>query len=255
LPAASAGNRFEGTTTLITGGSRGIGFAVAERIVAEGGRVVLTARGAEGVAEAVEKLGGPEVATGVHGKVDDQAHVDELFSTVDRLGGVTHLVNNIGINPVYGPLVELTREAAVKILGVNVIASLEIARRAVAAGVRERGGAIVNIASIAGVLSSPGIGLYGVSKSAIIGLTRQLAAELAPEVRVNSVSPAAVKTKFAKALYEGREQELSEHYPLARLGEPEDIAGPVAFLLSHDAAWMTGQNLVIDGGASIVGPE
>jgi len=251
----STAQRFSGTTTLITGGSRGIGFAVAERLVAEGGRVILTARNEEGVAAAVASLGGADVATGLHGKIDDPHHIDRLFELAAEFGGLSHLVNNIGINPVYGSLVDLSPDAAAKILGVNVIASLEVTRRAATAGVRDRSGAIVNIASIAGVLSSPGIGMYGVSKSAVIGLTRQLAAELAPEVRVNSVSPAAVKTQFARALYEGREAEVASAYPLARLGEPADIAGPVAFLLSADAAWITGQNIVIDGGVSVVGPE
>lgn len=246
-------NRFENTLTLITGGSRGIGFAVAQRLVAEGGRVIITARGEEGVNEAVAKLGA--AATGVHGKIDDPIHVEELFNKIAELGQLTHLVNNIGINPVYGQLTELTREAAEKILSVNVLASLEVTKKAVAQGLKENSGAIVNIASIAGVLSSPGIALYGVSKSAIIGLTKQLAAELAPHIRVNSVSPAAVKTKFARALYEGREDEVAAKYPLKRLGVPEDISGPVSFLLSQDAAWITGQNIIIDGGASIVGPE
>jgi NAD(P)-dependent dehydrogenase (short-subunit alcohol dehydrogenase family) len=116
----------------------------------------------------------------------------------------------------------------------------------------ERGGAVVNIASVAGVSTSPGIGMYGVSKSAVVGLTRQLAAELAPKIRVNAVAPAAVKTAFAKALYEGREQEVAGKYPLKRLGVPADVAGPVTFLLSDDAAWVTGQTLVIDGGATLI---
>ena len=108
----------------------------------------------------------------------------------------------------------------------------------------------MNIASVAGLRPAPGIAYYGVSKSALIGLTVQLAAELAPQVRVNAVAPAVVKTRFAAALYEADEAEAAAAYPLGRLGEPEDIGAAVAFLASADAAWITGQTLVIDGGAA-----
>jgi NAD(P)-dependent dehydrogenase (short-subunit alcohol dehydrogenase family) len=135
-----------------------------------------------------------------------------------------------------------------KIIEVNVLGSLAWARGAVEAGLSR---SIVNIASIAGVGAAPGLGAYGISKAALINLTTQLAYELAPGIRVNAVAPAIVKTEFAKALYEGREQEVAAGYPLARLGHPDDVAGPVAFLLSDDAAWITGQTVVIDGGGSL----
>ena len=117
----------------------------------------------------------------------------------------------------------------------------------------EHGGSIVNVASIAGVRASPGIGMYGVSKAALIRLTMELAVELGPRIRVNAVAPAVVKTKFATALYEGREEQVSAAYPLKRLGVPEDVAGVVAFLLSDQASWVTGQTLVLDGGVTLAG--
>ena len=126
------------------------------------------------------------------------------------------------------------------------------APRGLGANVAEPG-AIVNIASIAGVRPSPGIGYYGVSKSALIGLTLQLADELSPAVRVNAVAPAVVKTRFASALYQGREDELAKGYLLGRLGVPEDVASAVAFLASADASWITGQTLVLDGGLTLRG--
>ena len=138
-----------------------------------------------------------------------------------------------------------------KILGINVMAALDWSRDAVAAGIGARNGSIVNIASIAGISAAPGIGFYGVSKAALISLTTQLAFELAPDIRVNAVAPAVIKTRFAEALYDGREAEAAAIYPLARLGVPEDVSGVVAFLLSADAAWITGQTIVIDGGGSI----
>ena len=118
---------------------------------------------------------------------------------------------------------------------------------------RDRGGAIVNVASVAGVRPAPGIAFYGASKAMLIHLTEELAVELGPTIRVNAVAPAVVKTKFAKALYEGREEQVSAPYPLKRLGRPEDIAGAVAYLLSDDAAWVTGQTLVLDGGVLLRG--
>jgi 3-oxoacyl-[acyl-carrier protein] reductase len=135
---------------------------------------------------------------------------------------------------------------------VNVLAALGWARRALAAGLGEqRQGAIVNMASVAGLAPAPGIAWYGVSKSALIGLTVQLAAELAPHVRVNAIAPAVVKTRFATALYERDEEGVAAAYPLRRLGEPADIGAAAAFLASSDASWITGQTLVIDGGAGL----
>ncbi len=235
---------------MITGASRGIGLAVAQRLVAEGARVCVTARKAEGLAAAVEQLGGPEVAVSVAGRADDPEHQAEAIATaVGTFGRIDVLVNNTGINPAYGPLTELDEDIARKIMDVNVLAALSWVRRALGAGLGANGpGAVVNVASIAGLTPAPGIAYYGVSKSALIGLTMQLAAELSPTVRVNAVAPAVVKTKFAAALYESNEAEVAKSYPLGRLGEPDDIAAAVAFLASADAAWITGQTLVIDGG-------
>lgn len=245
--------RFEGRTALVTGASRGIGFAVAQRLVADGAHVVITARGEAGVGDAVARLGADR-AVGIAGHADDPAHRAEVAEHLAQLGAVDLLVNNVGINPVYGPLLGIDEGAARKILEVNVLGALEWTRLAIAGGLAERRGAIVNIASLAGVASSPGIAMYGVSKAAVLSLTRQLAVELAPAVRVNAVAPAVVKTDFAKALYAHDEARAARPYPLGRLGEPEDVAGPVAFLLSDDAAWITGQTIVIDGGVSVAVP-
>lgn len=240
-------DRFDGTVTLITGSSRGIGYAVAERIVAEGGSVVITGRNAEKLETARAALG--DRATAVAGAADDPEHQAAVFAHITQTHGrLDHLVNNAGINPAYGPLRGTDPGAARKILEVNVIGAWSWARQALDAGLTS---AIVNIASVAGLASSPNLGFYGISKAALINLTIQLAEELAPTIRVNAVAPAVVKTRFAAALYEGREEEVARAYPLARLGEPEDIAGPVAFLLSDDAAWITGQAITIDGGSSI----
>ena len=239
---------------LVTGASRGIGLAVATELVARGARVCVTARTAETLAEAVEKLGGPERAIAVPGKADDPAHQEEAVArTLESFGRLDMLVNNTGINPVFGSVLDVETSAAAKIFGVNVLAPLAWTKRARDAWMGEHGGSIVNIASIAGLQASPGIGMYGVSKAALIRLTIELATELGPGIRVNAVAPAVVKTRFATALYEGREEEAAKAYPLKRLGVPEDVAGAVAFLLSDDAGWITGQTVVLDGGLLVGG--
>lgn len=241
--------RFDGRTALVTGASRGIGLAIAKRLVADGARVVITARGQETLDAAVVELGGSDLAIGIAGKADSAEHRAEVFAQISRqFGTLDYLVNNAGINPAYGTLAAISDDVARKIFDVNVLGTLAWIREAVAAGLTT---SIVNIASIAGVTAAPGIAMYGVSKAALINLTSQLAFELAPGIRVNAVAPAVIKTDFAKALYEGREEQVAAAYPLKRLGIPADVAGPVCFLLSEDAAWITGQTIIIDGGGTL----
>jgi len=252
--ATSTGGRFAGRTAIVTGASRGIGLAIAERLVDEGARVVITARNKEALDEAVEQLGGPAHALGVAGKADDVEHqADTVRQAIELFGSCDLLVNNTGINPAYGPMVELDLGAARKVVEVNCIAALSWVQQVHQAWMKEHGGAVVNVSSVSGVRPAPGIGFYGASKAMLISITELLAVELGPDIRVNAVAPAVVKTKFATALYEGREQEVATAYPLKRLGVPEDIGSVVAFLLSEDAGWMTGQTLVVDGGVTLSG--
>ena len=237
-----------GKVALVTGGSRGIGYGIAESLVARGDRVCLTGRNEEPLKEAVGKLG-TDRATYVAGKAHDEEHQVRAVEHVMReYGRIDHLVNNAGTNPVFGPIADVDLAVARKVFETNVISALGFAQKTWAAWQRDNGGTIVNVASIAGLSASPFVGPYGISKAAMINLTLQLAHEMAPGVRVNAIAPAVVKTKFAAALYEGREAEAESGYPLGRLGVPEDIGGAVAFLSSDDAGWITGQTLVIDGG-------
>ncbi|GHH28598.1 SDR family oxidoreductase [Streptomyces lanatus] len=237
-----------GKVALVTGASRGIGYGVAEALIARGDRVCITGRNEDALKEAVEQLGA-ERAIYVAGKAHDEAHqAVAVERTMEAFGRVDHLVNNAGTNPVFGPLADLDLGVARKVFETNVISALGFAQKTWHAWQKDNGGAIVNIASVAGISPSPFIAAYGVSKAAMINLTQQMAHEFAPKVRVNAIAPAVVKTKFAQALYEGREAEAAAAYPLGRLGVPSDIGGAAAFLTSEQSDWITGQTLVIDGG-------
>ncbi|MFD8295104.1 SDR family oxidoreductase [Streptomyces bauhiniae] len=248
--------RFSGRVAVVTGASRGIGLAVTERLVAEGARVCITARSTGPLEEAAASFPPGSVIT-VAGKADDREHRREVFDTVAReFGGLDVLVNNAGINPAYGPVVGLDLDAARKVLEVNVLATLAWVQDAVAhpeLGFSERRGTVVNLSSVTGDTPAPGIGFYGVSKAAVSHLTRTLAVELGPEIRVNAVAPAVVKTRFAEALYEGKEAEVAADYPLRRLGVPSDVASAVAYLASEDSSWVTGHVLTVDGGLTVAG--
>lgn len=254
---------------LVTGGSRGIGYAIAARLLADGFAVCITARKPDGLEDAAARLGNPDRVHTFAGKSDDPEHrrqaVDEIL---ERFGSLDVLVNNAGINPVYAELLDVEETAATKILTVNLLSALgwsaemrrarrqtlaSATRRADRAGQGQGQGSIVNVSSFATVRPSPGLGVYGASKAALRHATRQLALELAPDIRVNAVVPAVIATDFAGKLYEGRETEVAAEYPLQRIGRPDDVAAAVAFLASHDASWITGQSLLIDGGLSVTG--
>jgi NAD(P)-dependent dehydrogenase (short-subunit alcohol dehydrogenase family) len=248
----------ENKVAIVTGASRGIGLGIARRLVADGARVIITARQPEALAEAVEVLGGPSHALAIAGHADDEAHQDEVVAAArETFGRLDYLVNNAGINPSYGPMLEMDIDSARKILEVNVLSAFSWTQKAVGAGLGSAevpGGVIVNVASIAGLAATGLLGWYAVSKAAMIHLTTELGYQLGPDVRVNAVAPGVVKTVFAQALYEGREEKVAKRYPLKRLGVPEDISGAVSFLLSSDSSWMTGQTVVVDGGAMLAGP-
>ncbi|MGD3105962.1 SDR family oxidoreductase [Streptomyces sp. YGL11-2] len=237
-----------GKVALVTGASRGIGYGVAEALIARGDRVVITGRNEDALKEAAGTLGADRVLA-VAGKAHDEAHqADAVERAMETFGRVDYLVNNAGTNPVFGPIADIDLNVARKVYETNVVSALGFAQRTWHAWQKDNGGAIVNIASIAGVSASPFLGAYGMSKAAMVNLSFQLAHEFAPVVRVNSIAPAVIKTKFASALYENREEEAAAGYPMGRLGVPEDIGGAAAFLLSDAAGWITGQTLVVDGG-------
>ncbi len=168
-----------------------------------------------------------------------------------RFGQVDVLVNNAGTNPYFGPLVDIDPVRAEKTVRLNQFGVVLWTQLVWKASMSDRGGSIVNVASVGGLVTEPGIGYYNATKAAVIHLTRQLAQELAPRVRVNGVAPGVVRTQLARGLWENHEEMLSAALPLGRIGEPTDIAEAIAFLAGDKASWITGQTLVIDGGAMI----
>jgi NAD(P)-dependent dehydrogenase (short-subunit alcohol dehydrogenase family) len=243
-----------GKVALITGASRGIGRSIAELYAAAGAAVCMTARKTEELdraVAAVQKQGG--VALAYVGSAAVPAHIDESVERcVSELGSLDILVNCAATNPQYGPLVEADPESVAKVWQVNQEGPLRHVQAAWRAWMASHGGVVLNVASLGGICPTPMIGSYTISKAALIHMTRQLALELAPTVRVNAVAPAVVKTRFARVFWEDHEEELAGQYPMARLGTPEDVAGAALFLVSDAASWITGQVLILDGGASTV---
>ncbi|MGH3542114.1 MAG: SDR family oxidoreductase, partial [Mycobacterium sp.] len=180
--------------------------------------------------------------------VDEDAARRCVDRTLEHFGSVDILVNNAGTNPAFGPLIEQDHAAFAKIFDVNLWAPLLWTSLTVKAWMGEHGGAVVNTASIGGMAFEANLGLYNTTKAALIHVTKQLALELSPRVRVNAICPGVVRTRLAEALWKDHEQALSAVTALGRIGEPPDVAAAVAFLVSDEASWITGETMVIDGG-------
>jgi NAD(P)-dependent dehydrogenase (short-subunit alcohol dehydrogenase family) len=249
-----------GRAALVTGASRGIGHAIAAELLTRGAAVTITARKPAELAAAADALvAGP--AAGDRARVlalpgnagSAAAREEAVAATVETFGNLAILVNNTGVNPTYGPLVEADLDAVRKIFEINVVAALGYVQLAHRAWMGEHGGVVVNLASVAGLRSTGAIAAYGASKAALIRLTEELAWQLGPGIRVNAVAPAVVKTRFAEALYAEGEEKVGAAYPMKRLGRPEDVAALVGFLVSDEAAWITGETVRVDGGILATG--
>jgi NAD(P)-dependent dehydrogenase (short-subunit alcohol dehydrogenase family) len=241
--------RLDGKVALVTGGSRGIGLATASRFAEAGAQVMITSRKPEALEAAAASIDGDVAWFAANVGEPDQAAAC-VAHTMDRFGSIDILVNNAGTNPYFGPLVDMDMPRANKTVQVNQTAVLVWIQLAYKASMSERGGSVINVASIGGYSVEPGIGWYDVTKAAVIHLTRQLASELGP-VRVNAVAPGLVRTDLARALWERGEDSIARRLPLKRIGEPDDIATANLFLASDAARWITGQTLVVDGGALV----
>ncbi len=240
----------DGRTAIVTGASRGIGLAAAAALHDAGANVVLTARTEEAAAEAAVSVGPRAMGVGAHVTDEDLARAC-VDRTMERFGSVDVLVNNAGTNPAYGPVLRQDHGRFAKTLDVNLWGPILWSRLVHDAWMGEHGGSIVNTASIGGLSVGPDLGVYHVSKAALIHLTKQLAIELGPTIRVNAVAPGVVRTRLAEALWKEHEAAVDERTPLGRIGEPADVGAAIAFLASPSASWITGETLVIDGGQMI----
>lgn len=240
----------EGKTALVTGGSRGIGFGIARSFIDAGARVMLVARKADQLEDAAKELGAAAAwRVGHVGKAEDAASC--VAACIQELGGLDILVNNAATNPYVGAVIDVDLPRWDKTFEVNLRGPLLWTQEAWRQSLRDHGGTVINISSVGGLTTSASLSVYNITKAALIHMTKQLASELAPKVRVNCIAPGLIRTDFARYLWdEGRGEQVARRYPLGRLGEPEDI-GDAALFLAAGAGWMTGQTLVLDGGGLI----
>jgi NAD(P)-dependent dehydrogenase (short-subunit alcohol dehydrogenase family) len=242
----------DGKVALVTGASKGIGKAIAATLAAAGAKVMLSSRKQDALEAAAGEIDGETAVFAAHAGDPDQARAC-VAATVDTFGRVDILVNNAATNPYFGRAVEIDLARYDKTHEVNLRGPLVWTQEAWKASMEEHGGAVVNIASIGGFQTSNVIGIYDNTKAALMHLTRVLALDLGPKVRVNAIAPGLVKTDMARALWEPGEEQLARSMPLRRLGVPQDIANAALFLASDLSSWMTGNTMIVDGGALVSG--
>ncbi|TMK87434.1 MAG: SDR family oxidoreductase [Actinobacteria bacterium] len=239
--------RLDGKTALVTGASKGIGFAIAKAMAESGAKVMLSSRKQEQLEKAAAEIDGEVDVVAANAGEPEQAEA-AISATLERFGALDVLVNNAATNPHFGKAIDVDLPRYDKTFQVNVRGLLVWTQLAYKQWMQEHGGNVINIASIGGMHYGSFIGVYDTTKAAVIYLTKHLAAELAPSVRVNAIAPGLVKTDFARALYESGEEAVAAMVPLKRLGMPDDIAPAAVFLASDAASWVTGEVLVVDGG-------
>jgi NAD(P)-dependent dehydrogenase (short-subunit alcohol dehydrogenase family) len=249
-----------GRVALITGSSRGIGRAIAERMAEAGAKVVISSRKAdacEEVAARIRRDGGSAIAHAA--SISDKAALRGLVDrTLAEWGRIDVLVCNAAVNPYFGPLLDITDEAFDKIMASNVRSNVWLCSMVIPQMAERKDGSVIVISSIAGLKGNTHLGAYGISKAADLQLVRNLAVEWGPSnVRVNAIAPAIIRTDFARKLWETPEIYAAavRGYPLRRIGEPDEVAGPALFLASKAGSFVTGHVLTVDGGMTIGGSE
>ena len=238
----------QGKRAIVTGGSRGIGFAISNAMISAGARVVITGRSENKLAAARKELGEASRTFSGDAANEEQAR-DCVAFAMSEFGHVDILVNNAAVNPQRGPTTSLPLPLFDHTIRTNLRAPLMWAQLVWSSWMEEGGGVILNVSSLGHKNLVPHMGAYNTSKAGLEYLTKVLAAEMGPQVRVNSIAPGLVKTDMSEPAWIGREERWTRHMPMQRLGVPEDVAAAALFLISDQASWITGETLHADGGA------
>ena len=242
----------EGRVALVTGASKGIGAAIARVYAENGASVMLSSRKRDALENTASEIKGDTAVFAAHAGDPEQAAAC-VAATIERFGGLDILVNNAATNPYMGRAIDIDLPRYDKTMEVNLRGPLVWTQEAWRQSLEAAGGAVINIVSVGGMTFGGPIGIYDVTKAGLIDLTKHLATELGPQVRVNAIAPGLVKTDFARALWEPGANSDKWPWPLGRLGTPDDVADAALFLASDLSRWITGHVLVVDGGGIVQG--
>jgi len=241
---------------LVTGGSKGIGLEIAKNLLAQGAKVAICGRKQENLDRAVEFLQGGENVLAISAHIAEESDVNQLFQKcLGHFAQLDGLINNVGMNIITPGLADTDPGLWKRIIDSNLTGTFLCSRKAAAIMREQKYGKIVTISSIAARKASPGMGIYGIAKAGIEMMTKVLASELAPfNIQVNCIAPCMVRTEFSKLFWSNEElhQMIVKGIPMGRIAEPIDIVYPVMFLASDASQFITGQTIVVDGGATII---